>query len=81
MESALESAVRWGVKSGVGCNHLVYEDRMPVLFRTRAEAREWIKARYGYIRKRKDLRWTRIYPWRMPTPIRVKVVEIGGANE
>ena len=75
----LESAIRWGVrwrKTGIiPSEYIVYENSLPVLFRTRAEARAWIDKRYGYIRRRKDLRnWP--HSWRIPQPIRVKVVEV-----
>jgi len=80
MSVGLESAVRWGLKwHTVGFDphdHMMYEDRMPVLFRTRAEARQWVEKKYGYIRNRKDLRgWP--HGWRIPQPIRVKIVEVG----
>jgi hypothetical protein len=75
----LESALRWGVRwRQVGprpIEHLMYEDRLPVIFRTRAEARSWIDRKYGYIRERKDLKSAPHF-WRMPSPIRVKVTEV-----
>ena len=79
MGLALESDVRWAIRwRSVGftpTEHIVYENRMPVLFRTRAEARVWIDKEYGHIRGRKDLRdWP--FGWRIPRPIRVKVVEV-----
>ncbi len=52
--------------------HLLYENRLPVLFRTRQEARIYIQKRYGYIKKRKDLR-TEPHGWRLPIPIRLTV--------
>jgi hypothetical protein len=79
LQKKLESAIRWGVRwrnTGVSpAEHIMYENRLPVLFRTRSEARAWIDQTFGYIRKRKDLR---SYPfcWRIPQPIRVKVVEV-----
>lgn len=48
---------------------------MPFLFRTRREAREFIKEHYGYIKTREDLRYL---GWRMPRPVKVTVVKRGG---
>lgn len=42
------------------------------LFKTKKEAQENIKANFGYIAKRKDLR-QRPHGWRMPVPIKVAV--------
>lgn len=44
----------------------------PVLFITRRECQAYIRERYGYIAKRKDLR---IEPhcWRVPTAVRVEL--------
>ena len=53
--------------------HLINDLCLPVLFRTRREAREWIETRYGYIRKRDDLRMEP-HGWQMPIAIRVKVL-------
>jgi hypothetical protein len=36
--------------------HIAFRNCMPVLFHTRAEARQWIKDNYGYMRDRPDLR-------------------------
>ena len=44
----------------------------PLLFRTRREARAFIKSRYGYIATRKDLRGYG-HGWRMPQPVRVRI--------
>lgn len=52
--------------------HLLLHDCLPVLFRTRREARAFIKERYGYIRKRPDLR-AEPFGWKMPIPVRVTV--------
>ena len=52
--------------------HLVYENCIPVLFRTRKEARNFAKIKYGYIKERKDLR-AEPHCWRIPTPIRVQI--------
>jgi hypothetical protein len=45
---------------------------MPVLFSSRALAREWIEDHYGYIKQRRDLR-AEPHRWRMPQPVRVTV--------
>ena len=75
-----QSAVRWSVRwRSVGhdaTEHIIYENRLPVLFCTRVEARAWIDQTFGYIRNRKDLR-SAPFGWRMPQPIRVKVIEVG----
>lgn len=51
--------------------HLVFDEGYPAMFRTRREARAFSEKRYGYIKKRPDLR---TYPhfWRMPKPVRIK---------
>jgi hypothetical protein len=73
--SELRWSVRWRQVGPHAYEHIMYEDLMPVLFRTRAEARAWIEKHYGYIRRRKDLR-DKPHCWRMPAPIRVKLVEV-----
>ena len=45
---------------------------LPVLFRTRREARLFIEDQYGYIRTRPDLR-AEPHGWKMPVAVRVKV--------
>ena len=52
--------------------HLLHENCLPVLFRTRAEARQYIEKRYGYIKTRSDLR-EEPHCWRMPKPVRVSI--------
>jgi hypothetical protein len=44
-------------------------------FHTRREAREYINDRYGYIRKRPDLR-AEPHGWHMPEAVRVEVREV-----
>jgi hypothetical protein len=48
------------------------------LFKTRKDARKYIKAKYGYIASRPDLR-REPHGWRMPIPVKVEVMirEIG----
>ena len=53
--------------------HILYENRLPVLFRTRRECRAFIKDRYGYIADRPDLR-AEPHGWRMPQAVRVKIL-------
>jgi len=48
---------------------LLYEHGLPILFRTRKEAREYVKKRYGYIKGRKDLRKAP-FGFRMPKIVR-----------
>lgn len=74
-----ESVPRWGLlwhsrnrTDGVS-EHLIYENRMPVMFLTRKAAREWANDHYGYIKARVDL-WIEPHGWRMPRPVRVKVI-------
>ena len=54
--------------------HIVYENCLPALFRTRAEARKFADERYGYIRTRPDLQ-AEPHGWRVPRPIKLKVSE------
>lgn len=68
---------RWGVLwhsknrlDGVR-EYIVFENFAPKLCRTKKEAAEFIKQKYGYIAKRQDLRGEP-HGWRMPKPIKVK---------
>jgi len=54
--------------------HILYEDCLPILFRTREETREYIKKRYGYIATSPDLR-AEPHGWFMPQAIKVKLEE------
>jgi hypothetical protein len=54
------------------CEHLIYDHGLPMLFRTRKEAREWVEKNYGYIKHRKDLRGEP-HGWRMPKPVKVEM--------
>ena len=47
-------------------------DWNPVLLRTRAEARQWVRKHYGYIAQRPDLQ-TEPHGWKMPLPVKVRV--------
>ena len=53
--------------------HIIYENCLPALFLSRQKARDWRDERYGYIRKRPDLR-AKPYGWRLPLPVRVNIV-------
>ena len=53
--------------------HIMNENCLPVLFRTRKQCREWIEKRYSYIKERTDLR-DEPHGWRYPQPIKVKLV-------
>jgi len=65
--------IRWGAKwRDRELTHLCFEDRLPKLFRTRAEARKWIEEKYGYIRTRPDLR-TAPHWWKTPIAIKVRI--------
>lgn len=57
--------------------HFLYENCLPVLFKTRQECREFINSRYGYIKDRKDLR-EEPHGWRLPRPVKVELVQQGG---
>jgi hypothetical protein len=52
--------------------YIIYENYIPALFNTKREVMKFIKDRYGYIAKRKDLR-DEPHGWRMPKPVRVKI--------
>ena len=41
-------------------------------FETRKQAREYIKAQFGYLARRADLR-ARSHNWRMPVPIKLRI--------
>ncbi len=56
---------------------LLRRNRVPVLFKTRHEARCWIETNYGYIKTRKDLR-AEPHGWRLPVPVKVSVIHAGG---
>ena len=53
--------------------HLIHENYLPKLFRTRREGRGDISDRYSYIKYRADLR-REPHGWRMPVPIKASVV-------
>ena len=59
--------------------HLLYENCLPVLFRTRREIREYIEKKYGYIKDRKDLR-DEPHGWRLPRAVKVKLEILTGGG-
>lgn len=52
--------------------HLLYENYLPKVFRTRRQCREWINENYGYIRDREDLR-QEPHGWRLPRAVKVEI--------
>lgn len=74
-------SVRWGLlwhsdnQLDGSRSHLVHENCVPVLFKTRREARAYAQDRYGYIKKRPDLR-AEPHCWRMPAAIRVSILPV-----
>jgi len=54
--------------------HLMFAEPWiaPALFRTREQARDWIRRHYGYLRGRPDLR-REPHGWRMPKPVKVTI--------
>ena len=72
----VEQIIRWGALwhsknqlDGV-TEHLLCENLLPALFVSRRQCREWIEARYGYLKARRDLRGEP-HGWRLPQPVRV----------
>ncbi|KKN76881.1 hypothetical protein LCGC14_0365320 [marine sediment metagenome] len=53
--------------------HILYDNCLPALFRTRRECREYIKARYGYIAHCPDLQ-TEPHGWKVPKAIKVDIL-------
>jgi hypothetical protein len=54
------------------CEHLMFENYVPVFFLSKRDAREWIDKKWGYIRKRPDLQ-REPHGWKMPVPVRVTI--------
>ncbi len=55
--------------------HLMYENLLPVLFRSRQACRAWINEKHGYIRDRPDLR-TEPHGWKIPEAVVVEISEV-----
>ena len=53
-------------------SYLLHENLLPVMFKTKYKCNEWIKNKYGYIAKRKDLR-AEPHGWRMPKPVKLDI--------
>jgi hypothetical protein len=51
----------------------MWEDGGPLLFRSRREARAYVRQKYGYIATRHDLR-TEPHGWRLPRAVKVSVL-------
>lgn len=74
----VEKRVVWGAlwrsRSSLDgpCSHIINVACLPVLFRTRQEAKDFIDKNYGYIKIRRDLR-EEPHGWRIPVPVRVTV--------
>lgn len=66
----------WHSKNNIDglTQYLLSENCLPVLFKTRREARIWIEGRYGYIKSRSDLR-KEPHGWRLPRAVKVSVGE------
>lgn len=73
-----KSVERWGLLSDTTTQldgrrvHLIFENCLPVIFKTRREAREYAEKRFGYIKARPDLR-REPHCCRMPKAVRVRV--------
>jgi len=52
--------------------YILQENFLPVLFKARKEAREYINNKYGYIRERPDLR-AQPFGWRVPRAVKVEI--------
>jgi hypothetical protein len=72
---------RWGIlwrsdnRLDGRTRHLMYssDTSLPILFKARREAREYIENRYGYIRHRKDLH-EEPHGWKLPKPVKVDII-------
>ena len=63
----------WVQRGQFASVRLLYEDGLPMLFTSRRAARAGAERRYGYIKRRADLR-APPHEWRMPQPVRVSVI-------
>jgi len=54
--------------------HIIYNNCLPALFRTRRECREFIKDKYGYIAERPDLR-DEPHGWLLPQAVKVIITK------
>ena len=67
-------AVLWHSKNKLDGirEHIIFEERLPRLFNTWQQARNYAVKKFGYIRFRKDLR-SEPHGWRMPRPIKCTI--------
>ena len=54
--------------------HIINDNCLPALFRTRRKCREFIKEKYGYIAGRPDLQ-NEPHGWRQPQAVKVDVIK------
>ena len=60
--------------------HLIYDVGLPLVFKTRCDARHYADKRFGYIRGRADLR-AEPHGWLFPKPVRIEVIVKNGRTE
>lgn len=70
--------IEWHSRNRLGgeTTHLMYSG-LPLIFKTRKQAREYIRKNWGYILCRQDLK-SEPHGWRLPRPVRVKIVKEEG---
>ena len=73
----IDDCRKWGLlwcvkmrEDGSKKEHLIWEDRKPLIFHTQQEARAYAAAKYGYIKTRADLRQAP-HGWRCPMPVKI----------
>lgn len=54
-------------------DHYPNRASVPIVFRTREQARKYISINYGYIKNRPDLQ-QEPHGWKMPMPVKVHIV-------
>jgi hypothetical protein len=64
---------RWATTSVHDRGIIMWDKCLPLLFKTRREARAWIEERYSYVKTRKDLR-SPPHNWRLPKAVLVEVI-------
>ena len=68
----------WGAEWNSVCKrdgetrYIIFEGGMPLVFGTRAQARHWVKEKYGYIRYRPALQ-EEPHGWRVPRVVRIRI--------
>lgn len=74
MREVIRWAIQWRSDSRLDgkVSHIMWDGVYPYLFRTRREARALIQEKWGYIKRRPDLR-REPHGWKMPRPVRVTV--------